>query len=136
LGESHRTNGGVRGENRGFDGLVHPDHAEDAAFGGGFAWNLDGCDVFALVEELLGGRNRNPLAWGGAFTGFEILGIEVAIVLGFETQLHCGWRCFLNGGVKFRIGTRLDPEKSTDAETRNENEAGDERTQAPQVGLE
>jgi hypothetical protein len=92
--------------------------------------------MFAGVEESLRAGNRDPFTRAGSGGGFEVFGIKIAILCSLEAELHGRRRRIIDGGLEFRIGTRLDPEESADAETRNENQAGDERTQAPQVGLE
>jgi hypothetical protein len=97
---------------------------------------LDELDVFALVVEALCSGNGDPLAGGAGGSGFEVFGIKITILFSFEAELDGGGRGIIDGCLEFRIRTRLDPEKSADAEARDQDDAGDERTQVPQVGLE
>jgi hypothetical protein len=92
--------------------------------------------MFSGVEESLRAGNRDPFPRAGSGGGIEVFGIKITILFSFEAELDGGGRGIIDGCLEFRIRTRLDPEKSADAEARDQDDAGDERTQVPQVGLE
>lgn len=91
--------------------------------------------MFSLAVKSLGFGDRYPFPRSGAGRGFEILGIVVAVLAVFDGKLHRGGRGVFDGCLEFRIGIRLDPEESANAETRDEDEASDEGAKISQVVL-
>jgi hypothetical protein len=96
---------------------------------------LDESDVLALAVERLGIRNGDPLACAGVRCGVEVLGIIVAVLGSLETEFDTRRGGVVNGGFELGFGLGLEPEQPAGAETRDQDDPGQQRPQGLEIRL-